>query len=145
MSRQRLEREKTIEWVVKNRLCTGCSTCAGICPDDAIQVVIDQRNGIYIPKLDKEKCTKCGLCFEVCPGYSVDFKKLNQEIFGKQPEDILLGNYLNCYIGHATDYNIRYNSSSGGLVTALLIFALEEGLIDGALISKVRGDSCWKM
>jgi coenzyme F420 hydrogenase subunit beta len=95
-------------------------------------MVIDHKKRIYIPKLDKEKCTECGLCFEVCPGHSVDFKQLDQESFGKQPEDVLLGNYLNCcYIGHATDYDIRYNGSSGGLVTALLIFALERGLLTG--------------
>jgi coenzyme F420 hydrogenase subunit beta len=53
----------------------------------------------------------------------------------------LLGNYLTCYIGHATDHEVRYNSASGGLVTALLIFALEEGLIDGALVTKMNRDS----
>ncbi|MCL0046639.1 Coenzyme F420 hydrogenase/dehydrogenase, beta subunit C-terminal domain, partial [Dehalococcoidales bacterium] len=58
-------------------------------------------------------------------------------IFGKEPEDALLGNYLNCYIGHATDYDIRYNSASGGLATALLVFALEQGVIDGALVTRM--------
>ena len=77
---------------------------------------------------------------KVCPGHEVDFKGLNLEIFGKEPEDILIGNYLNCYVGHATDYDIRYNSASGGLVTALLIFALEEGLIDGALVTRMKKD-----
>ncbi|MBA7502785.1 Ferredoxin-type protein NapF [subsurface metagenome] len=134
------ETEKTIESVVKASLCTGCGTCVGICPQDAIELAIDHRKGIYVPKLDKERCTECGLCFDVCPGHSVDFKQLNLNIFGKEPEDILLGTYLNCYIGHATDYDIRYNSASGGLVTALLIFALEEGIIDGALVTRMKKD-----
>jgi len=131
---------KTIVGVVKDGLCTGCGTCAGICPVDAIEMVIEHKKGIYIPQLDEERCNQCGLCFKVCPGHAVDFKQLNLEIFGKEPDDILIGNYLNCYIGYATDYNIRYNSSSGGLVTALLIYALEEGLIDGALVTKMRED-----
>ena len=59
------------------------------------------------------------------------------EIFGKEPKDILIGNYLNCYIGQVTDYDIRYNSASGGLITALLTYALEEGIIDGALVTKM--------
>jgi coenzyme F420 hydrogenase subunit beta len=84
--------------------------------------------------------TGCGTCVGLCPRHSVDFKQLNQEIFGKEPEDILLGNYLNCYIGQVTDYDIRYNSASGGMVTALLIFALEEGLIDGALVTRMKKD-----
>jgi coenzyme F420 hydrogenase subunit beta len=63
------------------------------------------------------------------------------EIFGKEPEDILIGNYLNCYVGHSTNYDIRYNSASGGLITQLLIFALEEGIIDGALVTRMKKDN----
>ncbi|MEM3438020.1 MAG: Coenzyme F420 hydrogenase/dehydrogenase, beta subunit C-terminal domain, partial [Nitrososphaerales archaeon] len=33
---------------------------------------------------------------------------------------------------------IRYNSASGGLVTSLLIFALENRIIDGALVTKMN-------
>lgn len=132
------DENKTIESVVKNQLCTGCGTCVAYCPTSAVQMIKDESKGICVAKLDHEKCNKCGICYQVCPGYSVDFKELNLKIFGKEPEDILVGSYLNCYIGHATDYNIRYNSASGGLVTALLIFALEEGLIDGALVTKMN-------
>ncbi len=138
--RVKVGKGKTIAEVVKSGLCTGCGTCMGICPVDAIEMVIEHEKGIYIPQLDEEKCNQCGLCFEVCPGHAVDFKQLNLEIFGKEPNDILIGNYLNCYIGHATDYNIRYNSSSGGMVTALLIYALEERMIDGALVTRMKKD-----
>jgi len=126
--------------VLNDGLCTGCGTCVGLCPDSAIEMIIDQKKGIYIPLIDEEKCNNCGICIKVCPGHEVDFKQLNQEIFGKQPDDVLLGNYINCYTGYAADYDIRYNSSSGGLVTALLIYALEEGLINGALVTKMRED-----
>ncbi len=138
--RVKVGKGKTIAEVVKSGLCTGCGTCMGICPVDAIEMVIEHEKGIYIPQLDEEKCNQCGLCFEVCPGHAVDFKQLNLEIFGKEPDDILIGNYLNCHIGHATDSNIRYNSSSGGLVTALLIYALEEQMIDGALVTRMKKD-----
>ena len=138
--RVKVSKGKTIVAVVKSGLCTGCGTCMGTCPVDAIEMVIEHKKGIYIPQLDEEKCNQCGLCFEVCPGHAVDFKQLNLEIFDKEPNDILIGNYLNCYIGHATDSNIRYNSSSGGLVTALLIYALEERMIDGALVTRMKKD-----
>lgn len=130
-----------VEKVYKEGMCTGCGTCAGICPTNAIEMVIDKKKGIYKPLIDIEKCTKCGLCYKVCPGHSVDFKELNEFVFGKQPENILLGNYINCYAGHSTDYGIRYNSASGGLVTQLLIFAIEEGIIDGALVTRMKKDN----
>jgi coenzyme F420 hydrogenase subunit beta len=129
--------DETIAQVVKDDLCTGCGTCIALCPNEAIKLTINEKKGIYVPELNEEKCNTCGICLNVCPGYEVDFKELNLEIFGKEPEDVLIGNYLSCYVGHATDYDIRYNSSSGGLVTQLLIFALEEGIIDGALVTKM--------
>ncbi|MDY6892811.1 MAG: coenzyme F420 hydrogenase/dehydrogenase beta subunit N-terminal domain-containing protein [Chloroflexota bacterium] len=135
-----MDNDTTIEAVVKKGLCTGCGTCVGICPLDAIEMTVDHLRGIYVPALDREECNECGMCVDVCPGHNVDFRQLNLEIFGKEPGDILLGNYLNCYTGYAADSDIRYNSASGGLVTALLIFALEEGLIDGALVTKMRDD-----
>ncbi|MCK4733186.1 MAG: Coenzyme F420 hydrogenase/dehydrogenase, beta subunit C-terminal domain [Methanophagales archaeon] len=132
--------DKTISKVVKSNLCTGCGTCIALCPEKAIRLTINEKKGIYIPELNEEKCNNCGICYKVCPGHEVDFKILNLEIFGKEPKDDLIGNYLNCYIGHSTDYDIRYNSSSGGLVTALLIFALEQGIIDGAIVTRMRRD-----
>lgn len=131
----------TIASVVKDSLCTGCGTCIALCPNEAIKLTINEKKGIYIPKLNEEKCNQCGTCYKVCPGHEVDFKNLNLEIFGKESEDILIGNYLNYYTGHSTDYDIRYNSASGGLVTQLLIFALEEGIIDGALVTRMKKDN----
>lgn len=130
---------ETISKVVDSGLCTGCGTCAGICPNAAVQMVKDKSKGIYLPQLDKGSCNECGICLEACPGYGVDFKALNLEIFGKQPQDILLGNYLGTYAGYASDQSIRYNSASGGVVTALLVFALENGIIDGALVTRMSG------
>lgn len=116
----------------------GCGTCVSLCPNSAIELTLNSSKGVYFPLINEEKCNYCGICFNVCPGNSVNFKKLNQTIFGQEPKNTSLGNYLNWYIGHTTDYKIRYNSASGGMVTALLIFAMEEGIIDGALVTKMN-------
>lgn len=132
-----LEIGSNIKKVYESGLCTGCGTCMSICPKSAVEIIKDDYEGTYIPQVKTETCDQCGLCLRVCPGYSVDFRELNLKMFGKQPENILIGNYIACYIGHATDYEMRYNSASGGLLTALLIFALEEGIIDGALVTRM--------
>ena len=136
-----MSKNNTISQVVKAGLCGGCGTCAALCPTEAIELTIDKKKGIYLPKLNKERCNNCGICYQVCPGREVDFKQLNLEIFGREPEDILIGNHLNCYTGHSTNYDIRYNSASGGLITQLLIFALKEGIIDGALVTRMKKDN----
>ena len=136
-----MSKGKTIKETIKSNLCTGCATCISLCPNSAIDLIKDDSKGIYLPQLNEEECSQCGTCFDVCPGHSVNFKELNLAIFGQEPKDILLGNYLNCYTGHATDYDIRYNSASGGLVTQLLIFALEEGIINGTLVTRMKKDN----
>jgi coenzyme F420 hydrogenase subunit beta len=136
----RSRRDKTIRAIVVAGLCTGCGTCAGICPRSAIRLMVDNRTGNYSPKINYSECINCGYCAQSCPGQAVDFKKLNINIFGKEPSDNLVGNYFNFYVSNSTDYDIRYNSTSGGLVTQLLIYALENGIIDGALVTKMRDD-----
>jgi len=132
---------QTVKTVVNQGLCTGCGTCVGICPTSAVKIRLDKRKGTYIPELIENECNQCGICLDACPGHSIDFGKLNLEVFGKDSEDSLLGNYICCYLAHATDREIRYSSASGGLVTSLLAYALEQGLIDGALVTRMKTDN----
>jgi coenzyme F420 hydrogenase subunit beta len=133
-------KKESIYKVYSKGLCTGCGTCASACPTSAIQIVRNDRKGIYMPVVDDQLCNGCGLCLEICPGHSVDFRELNLRIFGREPEEPWLGNYIALYVGHASDDEVRRKSSSGGLVTALLLFALEEGIIDGAIVTRMRHD-----
>lgn len=130
---------KLIKNVVNKELCTGCGTCVGSCPSSAINMYKDKK--YYTIKLNQDLCTQCDICLKACPGYSVDYNKLNLSIFGNLPTDVLIGNYFNCYIGCSTDKNIRYNSASGGLITQLLVFALENHIIDGALVTKMSKEN----
>ena len=129
---------KSIVQVVKDGLCNGCGTCIALCPKEIIKLNLDDKKGIYVPKINIKKCNNCGTCFKVCPGQEVDFKNLTLDIFGKNPDNILVGNYLKCYVGNSKSHDIRFNSTSGGLVTQLLIHALDEGIISGAIVTKMN-------
>ena len=41
--------------------CTGCETCVGVCPVEAITMV----DGLA--EIDQDTCTQCGTCIEECP------------------------------------------------------------------------------
>ena len=127
-----------VSWVVENRLCMGCGTCFSVCPQNAIDLPLDKKQGLYFPNVNEPECISCNLCLATCPGAGIDFDYFNTKLFRKVPDNVLLGNSLKCYFGYSTDYNIRYNSASGGLVSQLLIFALEEGLIEGALVTRMN-------
>lgn len=125
--------------VVKDGLCTGCGTCTAVCPTEAILMRVS--NGLFLPIVEKGKCISCGLCVKVCPGHSVDFLGLNSEASSKQSGDSFLGSFMRCYLAHSCSYDIRFGSASGGVITQLLIFALEKGMIDGVLVVRMKKGS----
>ena len=120
--------------IVMDNLCNGCGTCMALCPREAISINRNTKEGIYIPVVDDTECNSCGLCLTVCSGKGVDYIKLRNLSY----ESSLIGNYINCYMGFSTNENIRYNAASGGLITGLLKYTLEEGLIDGAITTRFK-------
>jgi coenzyme F420 hydrogenase subunit beta len=132
------EGRSNIADVYEKGLCSGCGVCAGICPIGAIKME-ETKEGVYRPVVDGQRCVHCGLCRDVCPGIGVNFKKLDREIFGREPSDLLLGNYLKLYAGEAVDSGVRARGASGGVATAILLYALEKKLIDGALVTVMEG------
>jgi coenzyme F420 hydrogenase subunit beta len=48
-----------------------------------------------------------------------------------------VGEYQSIYFGRTIDQEIRSKASGGGIVSALLISALQKGLIDGAIVVKI--------
>jgi coenzyme F420 hydrogenase subunit beta len=128
---------QNIQIVVDKEICTGCGTCFSMCPKKAIDICLNQKEGIFLPSIDKEKCNYCGICLTVCPRHNFDFDLLNMEIFEKNPENDLIGFYSKCYIGSSKNQYIRVNSSSGGVITQILISALERRIIDAAIVVKM--------
>jgi coenzyme F420 hydrogenase subunit beta len=132
---------KNISEVLLLQRCAGCGTCAALCPSEAILLCLEDKRGLFVPKIDNDKCNGCGTCRKVCPGLNLDDTTLRVNYIDKNAPTALLGRYLSTYIGHATDGSIRYAATSGGLITQLLIFALETGAIDGALVTRMKRDA----
>ena len=129
---------KNINYTLHNRLCLGCGVCESACPSNAISIIISQ--GRFVPKVDETKCKNdkgCHRCHDACPGLGIDLNRIANEKFADEhtQEDICVGRYLKCFTGHSNDEDIRYHCASGGMVSQFLIFLLEKGYIDGAVVT----------
>ena len=120
--------------VVRAERCIGCSACVAVCPVGCLEYVEGK------PKLI-EKCRNCGICASVCPQYEYTWPALEESVFGRQrrPEEEI-GVYRRIVIAQTNDENILQVCQDGGVVTALLTYALEKGIIDGAAVSGVSQD-----
>ena len=132
---------KEIEKIVKEELCLRCGTCVGICPKDAIIV-----NEDYYPYCtDYEICDDCGLCLKVCPGIEVNFPEIVKQTFGEIDYDYYSnGFFTKPYMGKTTNENILEKASSGGVVTQILDYLLNENIIQGAIVTTSCHDKPWK-
>ena len=119
-----------IDQVVEWRLCVGCGACVPRCPNQAITLVHISGRGLR-PIVNSTRCRECAGCVEVCPGIEISHQPFNSHIM---PElSLEWGPVMEVWEGYATDSQIRYNGSSGGVATALALFCLERKGASGVL------------
>jgi len=139
--------------VVTTGLCTGCSGCVIACPHDVLGY--NHESGGYRPfhieeELGPDDCTHgqkgCTSCTRACPRFRMWETEADEHLFGRvrKPEE-QSGIYSDVLLTRASDEFIHEIGQDGGLVSALLIWAMREGYIDAALVSYLEGDgSTWK-
>lgn len=88
---------------------------------------------MYVPVIENNHCRSCGLCLRVCFG----IKQYNSHLHSDS-NVWSIGRFFSCYAGYARDPQIRYKSSSGGLITAICLYLLEEKIVDGILATKMN-------
>ncbi|MGE0879703.1 MAG: Coenzyme F420 hydrogenase/dehydrogenase, beta subunit C-terminal domain [Acidimicrobiia bacterium] len=138
--------------VVTSGLCTGCAGCVVACPHDVIGY--NHESGGYRPfhleeELGVDNCVHgekgCTSCTRACPRFRNWETEANTHLFAedRQP-DQMYGIYKDLLLCRASDDFVHQNGQDGGFVSALLIWAMEQGYIDGALASFLEGDgSTW--
>lgn len=118
----------SVKRTVELGLCISCEICNASCPVNAIEM--EYKGGQFFPKI-KDECTNCQLCLRVCPG--IDVEKINFESSRKFGEKIT-GTYLESYSAYTKNIEILKNSTSGGLITTLIIHLLKSKQVDGAFV-----------
>lgn len=118
---------KTINYYKK--YCIGCGLCASQC-----KVTMNNENGFIVPDLHTER----DLAF--CEKYCVSSYEPNQDDWS----DGIWGNYKAVYYGYSNNSDVRHSASSGGVITSLCLYLLENKIVDGILHTGQDDDYPWR-
>ncbi len=114
--------------VLAKGLCSECGACTNLCP------YIDGVNGRVV------LIEPCGLskgrCYDFCPRTYIDVPSLDKLVFGSYRKDLALGSNKSVMKARAKESEIRSAAQYGGVVSALITYALETGEIDAAVLAK---------
>ena len=133
--------------VVDTGLCTGCAGCVIACPHDVLGY--DHNSGGYHPfhleeELGPDDCIHgqrgCTSCTRACPRFRRWEDQANQHLFARDREDDeIAGIYSDILLTKASDEMVHKMGQDGGLVSAILIWAIEHDYVDAALVSYLDG------
>jgi coenzyme F420 hydrogenase subunit beta len=163
MARDILHWKHLYSEVVTSGLCTGCAGCVVACPHDVLGYDDGEgpgperpsERGGYKPfhleeELGPADCGHgekgCTSCTRACPRFRGWETEIDTHLFGRTrlPEEVD-GISKDIILARATDPKVHELGQDGGLVSAILIWALEHGYIDAALVSYLEGDgTSWK-
>ena len=120
--------------VERGKLCAGCGLCAGI-SDNAIAMGVEAP-GYARPEQVAGISEKVERAIErACPGIDVySWDRMTEAT----ASDVSWGPYIECLTGNATEAETRHAGSSGGMISALAMHALESGLAQQVL--HIEGD-----
>jgi coenzyme F420 hydrogenase subunit beta len=113
--------------VLEQSLCTGCGACVGLCP---YQVIYHDRT-VQLHDCDLTD----GQCYAFCPRTPTDINKIQESLFDIKDLTPEIGAVKDFYFVRAADPQLRGIAQHGGTVTALLELAVDEGIIDSAIVS----------
>ena len=114
--------------VLDTGLCTNCGACVNLCPYAAAY----KDHTIILDACGREE----GRCYAFCPRTPTDLNALRDQLFDPADFTPELGPLKGFYLTRAGDESVRRSSQHGGTVTTLITLALEEGLIDTAILAE---------
>lgn len=124
--------KKLYDEVIDNGLCTLCGGCTGFCP----YLVVHDGRVVRVHQCDLDE----GQCYQYCPRTPTDMDAVSRAIFGAPYGEGEIGIAREVFLARSTDQEIHQKAQDGGIVTTLLSTALTEGMIDGAVETKLDGE-----
>ena len=110
--------------ITENGLCIGCGICQSIAGNENISISMTEK-GRLEPKENKPLNNEIfDKIKKTCPGVIVEGLP-KEAIANKSKYDLVWGYYLSLFYAWSTDKDIRFKSSTGGLLNGLSLYLLE--------------------
>jgi coenzyme F420 hydrogenase subunit beta len=132
---------KTIPDVVDWGLCIGCGACAYASKGHARMVHVESEG--FRPVFDAPDAAASPQLLQICPGARVNGNLEIGQLPKIAPADHEFGPVLEIWEGWATDPEVRFKASSGGLLSALSLYCLERGGFDGVIHAGMDPATPW--
>ncbi len=128
--------------VSEYQLCCGCGLCSYLYPQHI--KMVDSVNFGRRPFFDEQENCNYVEGLQYCPGIRLD-RKFDENDMLAAISSLFTewGPILKVYEGHAADKEIRFKGSSGGAISALSLFCIEQDGCEGALHVKADPDKPW--
>jgi len=139
LSKRTISFENLLAEVVDKNLCNRCGGCVSFCSANGISALKIGKDG-YPEYLDKDKCMEGGICYLICPKTIELEEEIHEKFNWKYP----IGQWQDIFSARSTDSVIREAATDGGVVSSLLLYMLENHVIDGAIVSK-RTENCGRV
>jgi coenzyme F420 hydrogenase subunit beta len=136
--------------VVETNLCTGCAACVLACPRDVLDYDHAETYHPFNVELSTaaDDCVHgqrgCDICTRACPRFRDWEVEADRALFGRarQPDEVT-GVRRGVFLARATEAAVLEAGQDGGLVSALLLWGLDSGRIEGALTSRLSSTRTW--
>ena len=112
-------------------ICGKCGGCIAFCSAGEFNALAAGEDGAPV-LADESKCLHCGICYLICPQVRVLDRELREKTGWKPP----IGPYRRLVSARAQSRRIRRVATDGGVVTALLAYALGKQLVQAAIVSR---------
>lgn len=124
--------KNNINIIIQENRCTGCASCVYECPQHIISIEENNRGFLSASIKDSCKCIHCGKCLQKCPSE-------HRRLIPESACDLKKSESF--FYGYAKDAETREKGTSGGIVSALSNYFVQQGgVVYGAFLDLISGD-----
>ena len=133
---------ESLQRVIDHNLCNRCGTCVGLAGG---KILFSDKTGMYKPIIDTSlQENMASEIYPYCSGKGFDFPAFRKTLYGPDARSHdFIGAYRQIYIGYARDEKVRKNAASGGILSAILLWLLEKGKVDGVVTLAMSDEEPW--